>query len=139
MFPSSFMTLECSTIFNVKYMFLSNVKNCMSPFADTFGICVFRCLPPTSYSDRKVSSQLTDRGQRHYLLWHLFATAKYHYSPTGSDSAALCQKIGVLWAVRKKPHKRKIAKGKRREFEKLTSQIVYLVLIFFFVCLPGQN
>lgn len=40
-----FMSLECLTLFNVKKMFLSNVKNYMSPFAHTFDICVFRCLP----------------------------------------------------------------------------------------------
>lgn len=108
-------------------MFLSNVKNCMSPFAHTFDICVFRCLPlhPTQTEKIAVSRQtegsviiyfgifsqlLNIITHRQFLTLPPFARRLVH---RGQSATSLT--------------KEKWLKQKEENSKKLTSQIVYLV------------
>lgn len=91
---------------------------------------------PGSYSDRNVSSQSTDRGQRHYLLWHFFATAKNHYSAAVSDSAIfLPEDWCFVGCVQQVSQRRKYLKQKEGSSEiNLTNCSFDFLFFLLFVC-----
>lgn len=98
----------------------------MSPFAHTFDICVFRCLPLHPTQTEKIAVSRQTEGSV-IIYFGIFSQLLNIITHRQFLTAAFCQTIGASWAARNKPHKRKMAEAERRKFEKLTSQIVYLV------------
>lgn len=128
-------TKDCKDT-QIKSTILSCVMNCVCHRLQTHLTFVSSGFCPWIPFRQKVSSQSTDRGQRHNLLWHFFTTAKSHYSVVISDSDRLFARISVLrglHATSLTKKKEENSWSRKKEARKLTSQVVNLFLFFLSV------